>query len=50
MDNLFGTLYSTAGVLAELEVYLREAPNASDPRFVSPAAARSGFAGLRVRF
>ena len=50
VDNLFGTLYSTGGVLAELEVYLREAPNASDPRFVSPAAARSGFVGLRVRF
>ena len=50
VDNLFGALYSTGGVLAELEVYLREAPNASDPRFVSPAAARSGFVGLRVRF
>ena len=50
VDNLFGTLYSTGGVLAELELYLREVPNASDPRFVSPAAARSGFAGLRVRF
>ena len=50
VDNLLGTLYSTGGVLAELELYLREVPNASDPRFVSPAAARSGFAGLRVRF
>ena len=50
IDNLFGSLYATAGILAELEVHLREAPNASDPRFVSPGPPRSAFAGIRVRF
>ncbi len=50
VDNLFGAIYSTAGVLAELEVPLREAPNASDPRFVSPGPPRSAFGGIRVRF
>ena len=50
VDNLFGALYSTAGVLAELEVRLREVPDASDPRFVSPGPPRSAFAGIRVAF
>ena len=50
VDNLFGALYSTAGVLAELEVRLREVPEASDPRFVSPGPPRSAFAGIRVAF
>ena len=50
VDNLFGALYSTAGVLAELEVHLREVPDASDPRFVAPGAPRSAFGGIRVRF
>lgn len=30
IDNLFDTRYAMAGVLAELEVYLREVPDASD--------------------
>lgn len=50
IDNLFDRRYATFGALAELEVYLSEVPNASDPRFVAPGAPRSGFAGLRVRF
>ena len=50
VDNLFGAVYSTAGVLAELEVHLREVPDASDPRFVAPGAPRSAFGGIRVRF
>ena len=50
IDNLFDARYATAGVLAELEVYLREAPDASDPRFLGPGAPRSAFAGVRVRF
>ena len=50
VDNLFDARYATAGVLAELEVHLREAPNASDPRFLGPGAPRSAFAGIRVRF
>ena len=50
IDNLFGTDYATFGALAELEVFLREAPDARDPRFVGPGAPRSGFAGIRLRF
>ena len=50
IDNLFDARYATAGVLAELEVYLREVPDASDPRFIGPGAPRSAFAGVRVRF
>ena len=50
INNLFGALYATAGILADLEVHLREAPNASDPRFMSPGAPRSAFVGIRVRF
>ena len=50
IDNLFDARYATAGVLAELEVHLREVPDASDPRFIGPGAPRSAFAGVRVRF
>ena len=50
IDNLFDARYATAGVLAELEVHLREVPDASDPRFLGPGAPRSAFAGVRVRF
>ena len=50
IDNLFDLSYGTFGVLAELEVFLREVPDADDPRFVSPGTPRSAFAGLRVRF
>ena len=50
VDNLLDTEYETFGVLAEIEIELDEAPDASDPRFVSPGAPRSAFAGLRVQF
>ena len=50
VDNLFDRHYATFGALAELEVFLSEVPNASDPRFVSPGIPRSAFGGLRVRF
>ncbi len=50
IDNLFDKRYATSGVLAELELFLSEAPDASDPRFVGPGAPRSGFGGVRVRF
>ncbi len=50
LENLFNSEFETFGVLAELEVFLSEAPNADDPRFLSPGNPRSGFVGLRVRF
>ena len=50
VDNLFDAEYATFGVLAELEIDLHEVPDASDPRFVSPGAPRSGFVGVRFRF
>ena len=50
VDNLLDTDYETFGVLAEIEIELAEAPGASDPRFVSPGAPRSAFAGVRFTF
>ena len=50
VDNLLDTEYETFGVLAEIEIELEEAPGAADPRFVSPGAPRSAFAGVRVQF
>lgn len=50
VHNLLGHNYATFGVLAEVEIELDEAPGADDPRFVSPGAPRSAFAGFRVRF
>ena len=50
VDNLLDTEYETFGVLAEIEIELEEAPGAADPRFVSPGAPRSAFAGVRFRF
>ncbi len=51
VDNLLDTEYETFGVLAEIEIVeLDEAPGAADPRFVSPGASRSAFAGVRFRF
>lgn len=50
VNNLFDTDYETFGLLAEVEVELNEVPNAGDPRFLSPGAPRSGFAGVRVQF
>ena len=50
VENLLDARYATSGVLAELEVPLREVPDASDPRFVGPGMPRSAFGGVRVRF
>ena len=50
VENLLDTPYAMSGVLAELELHLHEAPDASDPRFVGPGLPRSAFAGVRVRF
>ena len=50
VDNLLDTKYETFGVLAEIEIELDEVPDAADPRFVSPGAPRSAFAGVRFQF
>ena len=50
IDNLLDRRYATSGVLAELEIFLREVPDASDPRFIGPGMPRSAFGGVRVRF
>ncbi|MYH31290.1 MAG: TonB-dependent receptor [Acidobacteria bacterium] len=50
VENLLDARYATSGVLAELEVFLREVPNASVPRFIGPGVPRSAFGGVRVRF
>ena len=50
VENLLDTPYAMSGVLAELELHLHEAPDASDPRFVGPGLPRSAFGGVRVRF
>ena len=50
IENLLDRKYATSGVLAELEVFLREVPDASDPRFVGPGMPRSAFGGVRLRF
>ena len=50
LDNIFDVRYGTFGVLAEIEIVLEEAPDARDPRFVSPGSPRSAFVGARVMF
>ena len=50
IENLLDRRYATSGVLAELEVFLREVPDASVPRFIGPGLPRSAFGGIRVRF
>ncbi len=50
VENLLDARYATAGVLAELEVFLHEVPDAGDPRFIGPGQPRSAFAGVRVQF
>ena len=50
IDNLYNTDYETFGLLAEIEIDLAEVPGADDPRFLSPGAPRSGFAGIRIQF
>ena len=50
VDNIFNVEYATFGALAEMEITLKEVPQASIPQFISPGTPVSGFAGLRVRF
>jgi outer membrane receptor protein involved in Fe transport len=51
ISNLFDRHYATYGTFSETdEVYLSEAPGATDPRSLSPAAPRRWKAGLRARF
>ena len=50
VENLFDKVYATFGALAELDIFLSEAPDAEVPRFVTPGAPRSGFAGVQIRF
>ena len=50
VDNLLDNEFETFGALAEIEIELDEAPGATDPRFVSPGAPRSAFAGARFQF
>ena len=50
VENLLDARYATSGVLAELEVFLHEVPDAGDPRFIGPGQPRSAFAGVRVQF
>lgn len=50
IDNLLDASYHSFGILAEVEIELNEAPDASSPRFVSPGAPRSAFAGIALRF
>ena len=50
VNNLLNRRYETFGVLAELELDLKEAPGIEDPRFVGPGAPRGIWGGLRFRF
>ena len=50
IENLLDRKYATSGVLAELEVFLHEVPDAGDPRFIGPGMPRAAFGGVRVRF
>ena len=49
VDNLFDRHYATFGTFSETdEVYLSEAPGATDPRALSPGAPRRWLVGLRA--
>jgi len=49
ITNLFNRHYATFGTLAETDnVYLAEAPHASDPRSLSPGAPRRWLIGVRA--
>jgi outer membrane receptor protein involved in Fe transport len=51
VTNLFDTHYATYGTFAEtVEVYLREAPGASDPRSLSPGSPRRLTVGVGADF
>ena len=48
VTNLFDAEYSTFGLLGEAEEVLGD--DYSDPRFLSPAAPRAAWVGLRFSF
>jgi outer membrane receptor protein involved in Fe transport len=51
LENLADRRYATAGTFAQTSaVFLAEAPGATNPRSLTPAAPRSVQAGLRVSF
>jgi len=51
ISNVFDRRYATYGTFAETDqVYLREAPGASDPRSLSPGAPRRFMAGVSAEF
>jgi outer membrane receptor protein involved in Fe transport len=50
IENVLDEDYETFGTYGDAaSVFLREAPGASDPRFLTPAAPRAVFAGIRVK-
>lgn len=51
VENVFDQDYETFGTYGDTgELFLQEAPLASDPRFLTPGAPRAAFAGVRMRF
>jgi iron complex outermembrane receptor protein len=49
IENLLGAKYATFGTFSPTSrIPIQEAPGASDPRSVSPAAPRTFYAGMRV--
>jgi outer membrane receptor protein involved in Fe transport len=51
VTNAFDRHYATYGTFSETDqIYLREAPGASDPHSLSPGAPRRWLMGLRVAF
>lgn len=51
VENVLGQDYATFGTFGEAdELFLSEAPNASDPRFLTPGAPRAVFVGARMTF
>jgi outer membrane receptor protein involved in Fe transport len=50
IENVLDEDYETFGTFGETdEVFLEEAPDAEDPRFLTPAAPRAVFVGVRLR-
>jgi outer membrane receptor protein involved in Fe transport len=51
IENVLDKEYATFGTFGDVEeIFLAEAPDAEDPRFLTPAAPRALYAGLRLRF
>jgi outer membrane receptor protein involved in Fe transport len=51
VQNLLDEDHATFGTFGDVEeLFLAEAPDAEDPRFVTPAAPRAVYAGVRLRF